>query len=148
MTTQTYPVVGMTEPLTIDLCRAQYRKLLEKYFGVPESAPGTASKPGPVSKFVIDPDLELEGLRIPHFYRAFYVYKYATGLSAAIALSQRVLTGGMRELNDYLSFLKGGCSQWPLDLLRGAGVDMEKPGPVETALTRFADLVTELEQLL
>jgi oligoendopeptidase F len=144
----THALVEQGEPLTVDLCRAQYRKLLEKYFGVPESVPGTTSKPGPVSKFVIDPELELEGLRIPHFYRAFYVYKYATGLSAAIALSQRVTHGGTRELNDYLSFLKGGCSQWPLDLLRSAGVDMESPAPVETAHARFHDLVTELEDLL
>jgi len=67
----------------------------------------------------------VECLRIPHFYRAFYVYKYATGLSASIALSQRVLGGGKAELDDYLSFLKGGCSKHPLDLLRDAGVDLE-----------------------
>ena len=138
------------EPLTVDLVRQQYRKLLEQYFGVPESKPGTASKPGKVSRFVIDPELELEALRIPHFYRSdsFYVYKYATGLSAAIALSNRVLNGGPAELNDYLTFLKSGGSQWPLDLLRSAGVDLEQPAPVETALTRFAQLVDQLEELL
>ena len=84
----------------------------------------------------------------PHFYRAFYVYKYATGLSAAIALSTRVLDGGAKELADYLGFLKGGCSQYPLDLLRGAGVDMEQPLAVDTALKYFGELVTELEDLL
>ena len=73
-------------------------------------------------QFKLDDELSLECLRIPHFYRAFYVYKYATGLSAAIALSQRVLGGGKTELNQYLSFLKGGCSKDPLDLLRDAGV--------------------------
>lgn len=139
----THTLVEAGEPLTVDLLRMQYRKLLERYFGVPEG-----EKTGPVSRFVIDQDLELEGLRIPHFYRAFYVYKYATGLSAAIALSQRVLNGGAAELNDYLSFLKGGCSKWPLDLLRGAGVDMEQPEPVETALLRFGELVSELEELV
>jgi oligoendopeptidase F len=144
----THDLVEKGEPLTADVLRAQYRKLLELYFGVPEAAPGKTSKPGKVSKFVIDPELELEGLRIPHFYHSFYVYKYATGLSAAIALSERVLHGGERELNDYLTFLKGGCSQWPLDLLRNAGVDMEKPTPVETALKRYADLVDQLEDLL
>jgi oligoendopeptidase F len=123
----------------------QYRKLLERYFGVEQ---GAGHKPGKVSRFVIDPELELEGLRIPHFYRAFYVYKYATGLSAAIALAQRVINGGRRELEDYLRFLKGGGSKWPLDLLRDAGVDMEKPEPVETALQRFGALVGELETLL
>jgi len=132
------------EPLTVDLLRSEYRKLLEKFFGVEAGS----SKPGKVSGFVIDPELELECLRIPHFYRAFYVYKYATGLSAAIALSQRVLAGGPKELNDYLGFLQGGCSKWPLDLLRGAGVDMEKAGPVDTALKKFGELVDQLEELV
>ena len=84
--------------------------------------------------FAIDDELSLECLRIPHFYRAFYVYKYATGLSAAIALAERVTGGGQRELDDYLGFLKGGCSKDPLDLLRDAGVDMEQPAAVDTAL--------------
>src|SRR6185312_14685884 len=99
--------------------RREYRKLLDLYFG---------------PDFVIDAELELECLRIPHFYRAFYVYKYATGLSAAIALSKRVVEGGKAELGDYLSFLRGGCSKYPLELLRDAGVDMEKPEPVDLAL--------------
>ena len=72
----------------------------------------------------------------------------ATGMSAAIALSQRVLMGGEEELSDYLKFLQGGCSEDPLDLLRGAGVDMEQPEPVETALQHFENLVEELESLL
>ena len=98
--------------------------------------------------FALDEELSLECLRIPHFYRAFYVYKYATGLSAAIALGQRVLNGGEAELNDYLGFLKGGCSEYPLDLLRNAGVDLESPEPVDTALQHFGSLVEQLEQLL
>jgi oligoendopeptidase F len=121
------------EPLTVDKFKEIYRGLLTKYFG---------------PDFVIDDELALECFRIPHFYRAFYVYKYATGLSAAIALSERVVNGGSRELNDYLSFLKGGCSKYPLDLLRDAGVDMEKPAPVETALRHFGKLVDELDELL
>lgn len=121
------------EPLTIDCFKSEYEELLQAYFG-PE--------------FVIDEQLRLECLRIPHFYRAFYVYKYATGLSAAIALSQRVLSGGQRELSDYLSLLKGGCSKYPLDLLRDAGVDMASPASVETALDRFETLVDELDALL
>ena len=76
------------------------------------------------------------------------MYKYATGLSAAIALSERVLNGGPRELDDYLRFLKGGCSKWPLDLLRDAGVDMEKPEPVEATLNYFDRLVRELDELI
>ncbi len=121
------------EPLTIDCFKAEYHKLLEAYFG---------------PDFVIDEQLKLECLRIPHFYRAFYVYKYATGLSAAIALSQRVLGGGKQELDDYLSFLKGGCSKYPLELLCDAGVDMTKPEPVQTALDHFESLVEELDELL
>ncbi len=121
------------EPLTLECLKSEYGKLLESYFG---------------PDFVIDEQLKLECLRIPHFYRAFYVYKYATGLSAAIALSERVLGGGQRELDDFLSFLKGGCSKYPLDLLRDAGVDMTKPGPVNTALDRFESLVEELDSLL
>ena len=121
------------EPLTVERCKSDYGALLDAYFG---------------PDFAIDDVLKLECLRIPHFYRAFYVYKYATGLSAAIALSDRVLAGGESELNDYLSFLKGGCSKYPLDLLRDAGVDMESRAPVETALSRFEELVDELDSLL
>jgi oligoendopeptidase F len=129
----THALVEGGEPLTVDTLRKEYRKLLDAYFG---------------PNFVIDPELELECLRIPHFYRAFYVYKYATGLSAAIALSERVLDGGARELKDYLGFLKGGSSKWPLDLLRDAGVDMQTPQAVDAAMARFERLVDELDTLL
>ena len=121
------------EPLTLDRFRSEYRKLLEAYFG-PE--------------FAIDDELSLECLRIPHFYRAFYVFKYATGMSAAIALSQRVLNGGKKELASYLKFLSGGCSKDPLDLLRDAGVDMDTPQPVAEALAHFGRLVDELDRLV
>jgi oligoendopeptidase F len=121
------------EPLTVSTLRGEYRKLLDAYFG---------------PKFTIDPELELECLRIPHFYRAFYVYKYATGLSAAIVLADRVANGGSRELDDFLNFLKGGSSKYPLDLLRGAGVDMEKPDAVDSAMAYFKRLVEELDELL
>jgi len=128
-----HAMVEAGEPLTVDCLKREYGKLLAAYFG---------------PDFVIDESLKLECLRIPHFYRAFYVYKYATGMSAAIALSERVLHGGPRELEDYLAFLQGGCSQDPLDLLRGAGVDMASPEPVRTALDRFAALVDQLDALL
>lgn len=130
---KTHAMAEAGEPLTLESFRAVYRELLDAYFG---------------PDFAVDDCLELECLRIPHFYNAFYVYKYATGLSAAIALSQRVLAGGAEELNDYLSFLKGGCSKHPLDLLRDAGVDMESPEPVQTALDHFESLVDQLDQLL
>ncbi|HEY2415114.1 MAG TPA: oligoendopeptidase F [Pirellulaceae bacterium] len=129
----THEMAEAGEGLTVKAFKDVYRKFLADYFG-PE--------------FKLDDELSLECLRIPHFYRAYYVYKYATGLSAAIALSQRVLSGGQKELHDYLSFLKGGCSKDPLDLLRDAGVDMEKPEPVETALTYFGKLVNKLDELL
>ncbi|MBW3597618.1 MAG: oligoendopeptidase F [Planctomycetes bacterium] len=129
----THAMAEQGEPLTVKTLQDAYSELLAAYFG-PE--------------FVIDDELRRECFRIPHFYRAFYVYKYATGMSAAIALSRRVLEGGEQELQDYLGFLQGGCSKDPLDLLRGAGVDMEQPEPVETALTHFASLVDELDELL
>src|SRR5262249_39679370 len=129
----THELVESHEPLTVEKFKEVYRDLLQRYFG---------------ADFVIDDELALECFRIPHFYRAFYVYKYATGLSAAIALSQRVVEGGRRELDDYLGFLKGGCAKFPLDLLREAGVDMAEPQPVETALDHFARLIDELDDLL
>ena len=121
------------EPLTLDRIRSLYRELLDAYFG---------------PAFVIDTQLELECLRIPHFYNAFYVYKYATGLAAAITLAKKVAEGEPGALDRYLGFLKGGSSKWPLDLLRDAGVDLEQPEPVAIALTRFGELVDELGTLL
>jgi oligoendopeptidase F len=121
------------EPLTLEKLQEIYRQLLKLYFG---------------PDFTLDDELALECLRIPHFYRAFYVYKYATGMSAAIALADRVLTGGKKELDAYLNFLKAGCSKDPLDLLRDAGVDMELPHAVDTALTQFGKMVEELDALL
>ena len=121
------------EPLTLEKIRTLYRELLNEYFG---------------SGFAVDEELELESLRIPHFYRAFYVYKYATGLSASITLAKKVAEGGPEELAAYLNFLRGGCSKWPLDLLRDAGVDLETPEPVSLALVRLGELVDELESLL
>jgi oligoendopeptidase F len=121
------------EPLTLERMRSEYRSLIELYFG---------------PKFAIDEVQELEGLRIPHFYRAFYVYKYATGLSAAIALSQMVINGGTKERDRYLNFLKSGGSKFPLDLLRDAGVDLEQAAPVDAAMARFTELVDELETLV
>ncbi len=121
------------EPLTLERFRSEYRALLDLYFG-----------PG----LVIDDALELECFRIPHFYHAFYVYKYATGISAAIALSERVLRGGAKERDRYLAFLKSGGSKYPLDQLREAGVDMETPEPVDAAMQRFKQLVDELDALI
>ncbi len=129
----THKLAEEGEPLTVDRFRQVYRELLDAYFG---------------PDFVIDDVLSLECFRIPHFYRAFYVYKYATGLSAALALSDRVLSGGPAEFEAYLKFLGGGCSKDPLDLLRDAGVDMEQPTAIETAMRQFAGLVEELDELV
>ena len=130
---RTHEMAEAGEPLTVQSFRSVYRELLDAYFG---------------PNFVVDKELELECFRIPHFYRAFYVYKYATGLSAAVALSRRVLGGGQQELDDYLRFLSGGCSLDPLDLLRAAGVDMTSPTPIQTTLKRFEELTSELDRLI
>lgn len=129
----THEMCEAGQPLTVDTFKEVYGGLLKDYFG---------------PDFVVDEELSLECLRIPHFYRSFYVYKYATGLSASIALSQKVLGGGPAELENYLSFLRSGCSKYPLDLLRDAGVDLEKPEPVDTALKQFSNLVEQLDELL
>ncbi len=121
------------ESPTLSTLRSEYRKLLDAYFG---------------PDFVIDEVLELECLRIPHFYSAFYVYKYATGISAAISLAHRVLSGGQKETEDYLAFLKSGGSREPLDTLKTAGVDMTSPQPISDALALFNRRVDELEELL
>ena len=91
---------------------------------------------------------DLEGLRIPHFYSAFYVYKYATGLAAAVALAERVLADGAEARDQYMAFLRSGGSRYPLESLQLAGVDMSSPAPVRQALQVFGTLVGQLEELL
>ncbi len=127
-----YSAAENDQPMTLDAFKEIYRKLLEKYFG---------------EETTLDDCLSLECFRIPHFYFSFYVYKYATGISAAYALADRVSEGGSAELNDYLNFLKGGGSKYPIDLLKGAGVDMTSPTPIRTALEKFSTLVDQLESL-
>ncbi len=121
------------EALTLDAFRSMYRVLLKDYFG---------------ENFTLDAELDLECLRIPHFYNAFYVYKYATGMSAAVALSDQVLHEGAPAVKRYLNFLKSGGSEFPLPTLQKAGVDMTAPQPVERTLQLFARRVEELEALL
>ena len=119
--------------LTLDFFRIAYRELLESYLG---------------EVLEIEPLLELECLRIPHFYSAFYVYKYAIGLSAAMTLSQRVLRGEPGAVGKVHEFLRSGGSRPPLETLRRAGVEMESPEPIESALSLFAARVEELEAIL
>jgi oligoendopeptidase F len=121
------------DALTLDVFKLEYRKLLETYFA---------------ENFVLDPQLELECLRIPHFYGAFYVYKYATGISAAVALAEKVLRGEPGAVDAYLDFLKSGGSKFPLETLRAAGVNMAISGPIESTLRLFERRLEELEQLL
>jgi oligoendopeptidase F len=121
------------DALTLDIFKSEYRKLLEAYFG---------------QAVVLDPQLDLECLRIPHFYSAFYVYKYATGISAAVALSEKVLAGEAGAVGKYLGFLKSGGTKFPLETLREAGVDMGTPTPIESTLRLFERRLDELEALL
>lgn len=97
---------------------------------------------------VIDRQIDFEWARIPHFYYNFYVFQYATGFSAAMALSEKIIKGGEKEVKDYLTFLSGGCSKDPISLLRGAGVDMQSPQPVHNALKLFDSLIDELDALV
>jgi oligoendopeptidase F len=121
------------DALTLDVFKSEYHKLLEAYFA---------------ENFVLDPELDLECLRIPHFYHAFYVYKYATGISAAVALSQRVLSVQPGSVEAYLKFLRSGGSKFPLETLKAAGVDMTTPAPIESTLQLFERRLEELEALL
>ncbi len=120
------------ETLTADALCAEYRRLNEMYFG---------------PDMVVDDEIALEWARIPHFYYNYYVFQYATGYSAAIALSRRILREGDSAVRDYLGFLSGGCSKSPIDLLKGAGVDMTSPAPVNDALALFGSLLDEMQKL-
>ncbi|HXP34114.1 MAG TPA: oligoendopeptidase F [Chthoniobacterales bacterium] len=121
------------DALTLDTFKSEYHKLLTGYFA---------------ENFVLDPQLDLECLRIPHFYGAFYVYKYATGISAAVALSEKVLRGEAGAVDAYLGFLKSGGSKFPLETLKTAGVDMTTSAPIESTLRLFEGRLGELEALL
>lgn len=128
-----HELVESGKPLTAELLRKIYRELLELYFG-------------PEMHF--EQNSDMEGLRIPHFYSSFYVYKYATGISAALALAKRVTEGGAKEREDYFAFLKSGGSRYPIESLRIAGVDMEKTKPVQDACDEFAKVIAELKEIL
>jgi oligoendopeptidase F len=119
-------------PLTLDVFSERYRELLEAYLG---------------PRFRIDDALNLECLRIPHFYSAFYVYKYATGISAAVALAQRVLKGAP-AVQDYLGFLESGGSRYPIETLQVAGVDMLSPSPIQETIELFKRRLQELRGLV
>lgn len=119
--------------ITADRCCEIYRKLNEDYFG---------------KDIVVDDQIALEWARIPHFYYNYYVYQYATGYAAAIAISRRILKEGQPAVDDYFKFLSGGCSMPPIDLLKLAGVDLSTPAPIHQALELFDQLIDQLDGLL
>lgn len=127
-----HSMVQNGEGVTADRLCEIYYNLNKEYFG---------------DDIVIDKEIELEWARIPHFYNPFYVYQYATGLSAAIALSKRILEEGKPAVEDYMKFLTGGSSQDPIELLKIAGVDMTSSEPIETALELFGNLLDELQKM-
>ena len=126
-------LVSEGKTLTADLLCREYKRLNEEYFG---------------PDMVVDDYIALEWARIPHLYYNYYVFQYATGYSAAVALSRKVLNGGEKELQDYLNFLSSGCSKSPIELLKDAGVDMTDPAPVNEALKLFGELLDEMEALM
>ncbi len=129
----THKKVEAGESLTADeLCKI-YHDLNVTYFG---------------DDIIIDPEIDMEWSRIPHFYNAFYVYQYATGYSAAIALSRRILNEGSPAVEDYINFLSGGSSEYPIELLKAAGVDMSTKEPVHQALQLFSELLDQMEELI
>ncbi len=126
-------MVAEGQTLTADVLCNAYRRLNEMYFG---------------PDMVVDDEIAMEWARIPHFYYNYYVFQYATGYAAAIALSRRILAEGEPAVKDYIQFLSGGCSKSPIDLLKGAGVDMTGPEAVEQALELFGQLLDEMEALV
>ena len=126
-------MVAEGQTMTAEVLCAEYKRLNELYYG---------------PDMVVDDRIAMEWARIPHFYYNYYVFQYATGYAAAIALSRRILREGKPAVLDYLDFLSGGCSKSPLDLLKGAGVDMTTPEPVDNALALFGHLLDEMEVLM
>ncbi|MBM3208520.1 MAG: oligoendopeptidase F family protein, partial [Chlamydiae bacterium] len=128
-----HELVEQDVPLTPAMLKQLYRDLNLKYFG---------------DHMKVDEEIDIEWARIPHFYYNFYVYQYATGLSASCALAERVLSGEKGAKEQYLTFLSSGSSKFPLDTLADAGVDMRSSKPVEALIAKFNMLVAELQVLL
>jgi oligoendopeptidase F len=121
------------EALTPQLLCEVYRQLNIKYFG---------------DNIVIDTDIDMEWSRIPHFYNSFYVYKYATGFSAATSLSRQILEEGQPAVDRYLQFLSSGDSDYPIEILKKAGVDLSTSQPIVDALKVFEEMLNEMEKLI
>lgn len=129
----THKMIQEGQSLTAETLCKIYHDLNVQYYG---------------KDIVVDPEIDMEWARIPHFYEAFYVYQYATGFSAAIALSRRILQEGKPAVDDYIRFLSGGSSNYPIELLKGAGVDMSTKEPVNQALKLFEELLNQMEELM
>ena len=129
----THKTIENGQVLTAERMCEQYEALNAKYYG------------DAVEK---DDTIKYEWARIPHFYNAFYVYKYATGYSAATAISDKILTEGEPARKAYIEFLKTGESDYPIELLKIAGVDMSTPAPIEKAMNTFKNLLDEFEKLV
>lgn len=119
--------------LTAKSLNEMYYELNKEYFG---------------PDMVVDKDIEVEWARIPHFYTPFYVYQYATGFSAAVAIASMIRKEGQPAVDRYMKFLSSGGSDYPIELLKIAGVDMSKPDAIKTGLDVFAGLLDEMEKLL
>lgn len=126
-------IVESGETLTADLLCKLYHELNEQYYG---------------TDVIIDPEIDIEWARVPHFFMNYYVFQYATGFSAAMALSHKILTGSKSDVDKYIGFLSGGSSKTPIDLLKDAGVDMTTTEPIDIALNTFGKLLDEFEKLM
>lgn len=126
-----HEMIEREEAWNVEDLKEIYHRLNQEYFG---------------DAVVVDQEIDMEWARIPHFYSDFYVYQYATGFSAAVALSKRILEQGEEAVEDYTKFLKGGCSKYPIELLKMAGVDMTTAEPIKAALQMFEELLDEFEK--
>ena len=130
---ETHKLVEKGLPLLPDTLCQMYKGLYKIYHG---------------QNFVIDDVLSYEWARIPHFYRAFYVYQYATGISAAVSIAKGILSGSQQAVQNYRTFLTKGGSDYPIELLKIAGVDMAQPQPIIDTLNDFQSMLNELKPLL
>lgn len=121
------------EAVSVDYFRKTYRDIYQKYLG---------------PDLVIGENNDMSGMKIPHFYRQYYVYQYATGIAAGEALSQAILEKGQPAIAAYMKFLATGSSKYPVDILKEAGVDITSPEPVKRTIKLFGDLVDQMEALL
>ena len=129
---KTHEKAEQGQPLNAQVFSEIYEELFREYNG---------------DAIIFDEEVKYGWARIPHFYRPFYVYKYATGFASAIHLADRILKGDEKTLASYIEFLKSGSSDYPLELLKKTGVDLTSPEPIQNALKQFSDLVEEFSKM-